>query len=61
VPEARTIAMLFNPNTRNSGSAITSVKEAAAVMGLKLDILEARSDRDYAPAVAKLIDLRAGA
>jgi hypothetical protein len=53
--------MLFNPNTRNSGSAITSVKEAAAVMGVKLDILEARCDRDYAPAFAKLIDLRAGA
>lgn len=59
IPNAKTIAMLVNPNTRGGASFIAPVKEAAAEMGLQLELLEARSDRDFAPAFANLAELRA--
>jgi putative ABC transport system substrate-binding protein len=61
IPNPKTVAMLVNPNTRGGGSFIASVKEAAADMGLQLELLDARSDRDFAPAFARLVELRADA
>jgi putative tryptophan/tyrosine transport system substrate-binding protein len=57
IPGVTTIAMLVP----RAESFIAAVTDAAAKMGLQLRILETRTERDFAPAFAKLAQLRAGA
>jgi putative ABC transport system substrate-binding protein len=63
VPAARSMGFLINPaNTAQNVRAIAESRRAAAAnIGLDLHILEARSERDFEPAFAKLAELQAGA
>ena len=61
VPAARVMALLVNP--ANPNLAETNTKElqvAARTLGLKLHVLNARTEGDFDGVFAKLIQLRAG-
>jgi len=61
VPNASVIGMLVNPKIPASKDHIREQQAAARALGLSLQIVEASSERDLAPAFASLADNRAGA
>ena len=61
VPNASVIGMLVNPKIPASKDHIGEQEAAARALGLSLQIVEASSERDLAPAFASLADNRAGA
>jgi putative ABC transport system substrate-binding protein len=61
VPNANGIAVLFNPTYPSTEAQLRDVQQAAATLGLKLHMLKASSERDFAPAFAALVQQRAGA
>ena len=61
VPNSSVIGMLVNPKIPASNDHISEQQAAARALGLSLQIVEASSERDLAPAFANLADNRAGA
>ena len=61
VPNTSAIGMLVNPKIPASKDHIREQQAAARALGLSLQIVEASSERDLAPAFASLADNRAGA
>ena len=61
VPKATTIAMLVNPNSRNTEAERRDVQAAAQTIGQKLIILDVNSDRDIETAFATFVQRGAGA
>jgi putative ABC transport system substrate-binding protein len=61
VPNASVIGMLVNSKISASKDHIRDQQAAARALGLSLQIVEASSERDLAPAFASLADNRAGA
>jgi putative ABC transport system substrate-binding protein len=61
VPNARTIAVLVNPNYSPSESQLHDVQEASARLGVQLVVVRASAESDFDAAFATLIQQRAGA
>jgi putative tryptophan/tyrosine transport system substrate-binding protein len=61
VPKAVAVAVLVNPDNPNTESHLHEMQEAARVLGLKLHVLSARSERDFEPAFATIAQQRIGA
>jgi putative ABC transport system substrate-binding protein len=61
VPQAKSIALLVNPNGPITKSMIQETEEAARTKGLQLPVLKAGTDREIDAAFAALTDLRADA
>ena len=61
VPSASVIALLLNPANPNAESQSKNTQEAALKLGLAIHVLNARTERDFDPAFAKLRELRVGA
>jgi putative tryptophan/tyrosine transport system substrate-binding protein len=61
VPTASVIALLVDPTDPNLAETATNeVQAAARILGLKLHVLNASTERDFDAVFAKLIQLRAG-
>jgi putative tryptophan/tyrosine transport system substrate-binding protein len=60
-PAARVIAILVNPTNRNAESQSRDLQMAARALGLQAHVLHARSERDFDPVFANLLELKAGA
>jgi putative tryptophan/tyrosine transport system substrate-binding protein len=60
VPQARTIALLVNPNSAGAETQIRDVREVARAKGLELPILKVAVDGDFETAFASLVQLNAG-
>jgi putative tryptophan/tyrosine transport system substrate-binding protein len=62
VPTATTIALLVNPTNRTLAEALSrDTQPAAGKLGLKLQVLNASTDRDFDTVFATLAQQRAGA
>ncbi len=61
VPNAKTIALLVNPNNPNAEPIIRGVQEAARTKELQLPILKAGTEGEIDAAFASLVQLQAGA
>jgi putative ABC transport system substrate-binding protein len=61
VPEAKSIAILANPNNSNTEAEVKDVQAAALAIGQQLVILEASDERDIETAFATLRQRGAGA
>ncbi len=62
VPRAKVIALLVNPNnTASAGQMIREVQEAAGAKGVRLRIVKAGAESDFATAFASLVQQHAGA
>jgi putative ABC transport system substrate-binding protein len=59
-PSAAAIALLVNPNNRNSQAIITESRQAARALNLELHLLQARSEGDFDGVFTRLRELRAG-
>jgi len=60
VPMAMVVAVLVNPTNPNVETVTRDVHGAARTLGLELHVLHASSERDFDPAFATLVQLRAG-
>jgi putative ABC transport system substrate-binding protein len=54
VPQARTIALLVNPNNAGAERIARDVQQAALAKGVQLQILKAAAEDEFAPAFASL-------
>jgi putative ABC transport system substrate-binding protein len=61
IPTAAIVALLVNPTTSYTEPEIREAQEASRTLGLRLHVLEARSERDIDAALASLLELRASA
>jgi putative tryptophan/tyrosine transport system substrate-binding protein len=61
VPTAKSVAFLVNPNNPNAEPDANDMKVAASALGLRLDVISARSERDFEGAFAQMTELRVGA
>jgi ABC-type uncharacterized transport system substrate-binding protein len=62
LPSVGIMALLVNPTTPALAEPSTRISQAAAhALGLKLHVLQARSEHDFDPTFAKLVELRARA
>ena len=60
VPTATTIGVLVNPTSRNAEVLLRDLQAAARTLGLKLQILNASTEDEFASAFATLVQLQAG-
>jgi putative ABC transport system substrate-binding protein len=62
LPSVSIMALLVNPTTPALAEPSTRISQAAAhALGLELHVLQARSEHDFDPTFAKLVELRARA
>ena len=61
VPNATMLALLVNPTFVGTNSIIDDMQVAARKRGVKLDVLNASSEREFDAAIAGVVQLRAGA
>jgi putative ABC transport system substrate-binding protein len=61
VPQAKTIALLVNPNDPSADVDVRDAQEAARAKGVQLHVVKAGSENEIEPAFATLTELRAGA
>ena len=62
LPSISIMALLVNPTTPALAEPSTRISQAAAhALGLELHVLQARSEHDFNPTFAKLVELRARA
>jgi len=61
IPNAKTIALLVNPNNSNAEAIIADVQQAARAKEMQLHILKAGSEGEIESAFASFVQLRAGA
>ncbi len=60
VPQARVIALLYNPSNSNAERFIRDAQEAARAKGVQLPILKAGTESEIDAAFASLVKLQAG-
>ena len=60
VPTATTIGALVNPTNPNAEVQTRELQPAARALGLKLELLQATSERDFDGVFARLAELKAG-
>jgi putative ABC transport system substrate-binding protein len=60
-PQARTIALLVNPNNPQTKRVVHDVEEAARTKGLQVPVMKARTGSEIDTAFANLAQLQAGA
>jgi putative ABC transport system substrate-binding protein len=60
VPTASTIGLLLNPSNAVAETQSKDLQAAARTLGVKLHVLHASTERDFEPAFAALVQLRAG-
>jgi ABC-type uncharacterized transport system substrate-binding protein len=60
VPTASDIAVLINPTRSNAEAELRDLHGAAQLLGLKLHVLEARTDNEFETVFANVVQLRAG-
>jgi putative ABC transport system substrate-binding protein len=60
-PQVQVIAMLLNPDFADASDQLRGAQDAARSIGLNLEVLAARDDRDIDNAFTRMVDLRAGA
>jgi putative ABC transport system substrate-binding protein len=61
VPKASTIATSLNPGYDNASGQLKEVQDAARAFGLKLEVMDASTERDIDAAFARMVESRAGA
>jgi putative tryptophan/tyrosine transport system substrate-binding protein len=61
VPQAKRIAVLWNPATPSHPPAMQAVKDAGEKLGVALQMVSARTAEDFAGAVASMVSERADA
>ena len=61
VPSASTIVLLVNPANPNAETQSKTIQQAAVKLGVKLNVLNASTERDLDTIFAKLNELKAGA
>ena len=61
VPNATVLALLVNPTYVGTNSIIDDMQVAARQRGVKLNVLNASSEREFDAAIAGVVQLRAGA
>jgi putative tryptophan/tyrosine transport system substrate-binding protein len=61
VPKANVIASLLNPSFVDAPLQLKSAQDAARAVGLKLEVMDASTERDIDAAFARMVELRAGA
>jgi putative tryptophan/tyrosine transport system substrate-binding protein len=61
VPKASVIALLLNPGFVDASRQLKSVQDAARAVGLKLEVMNASTERDIDAAFARMVESRAGA
>jgi putative tryptophan/tyrosine transport system substrate-binding protein len=59
IPTASSIAALVNPTNPNAETLSRSLQAAAGTLGLKLQVLNASTERDIDAALAQVVELRA--
>jgi putative ABC transport system substrate-binding protein len=60
VPSATAIAVLVNQTRSNAETESRNLQEAARLLGIKLHVLHAGTDRDFDAVFASVVDLHAG-
>jgi putative ABC transport system substrate-binding protein len=60
VPAATTIAALVNPTNPNAETLLRDLQAATRRLGLKLQVLNADTERDFDTVFASLVDMQAG-
>ena len=61
VPNAKTIAVLVNPDNPNAETQVRQVQDAVGVLGLQLHVLKARSEAEFDAVFASLAQQHADA
>jgi putative tryptophan/tyrosine transport system substrate-binding protein len=61
LPQAKSVAVLVNPNNPETETITRDAQVAARALGLELHILEAGTERDFEAAFATLLERRAAA
>jgi putative tryptophan/tyrosine transport system substrate-binding protein len=61
VPNATVLALLVNPTFVGTNSIVDDMQVAARKRGVKLNVLNASSEREFDAAIAGVVQLRAGA
>jgi putative ABC transport system substrate-binding protein len=61
VPQAGFIALLLNPDFYDVSGQFKDTQDAARAIGLQLEVIAARTERDIDAAFARMVELRAGA
>ena len=61
VPQAAMIGFLVNPSDANAGASIRDIRAAADALGLRLIVLEARTETEIDAAFVTLVQQRVGA
>jgi ABC-type uncharacterized transport system substrate-binding protein len=60
VPTASDIALLVNPTRSNAETELRDLHGAAHLLGIKLHVLEARTDNEFETVFTNVVQLRAG-
>ena len=61
IPSAALIAVLVNSSNPNNPKEISEAREAQALLGIKITVLQASTSRDIDAAFAKTVELKVGA
>lgn len=61
IPNAKTVAVLINPNYPAAEAQLRDVQEAASGLSIQLIVLRANAEKDLEPAFATLVQQKAGA
>jgi putative tryptophan/tyrosine transport system substrate-binding protein len=61
VPQATTVALLVNPNYKNTGRIIQDTQQDAHAKGVRLDVLKASNEAEINHAFSAIVELHAGA
>jgi putative ABC transport system substrate-binding protein len=61
IPNASVIASLLNPGFVDATRQLKSVQDPARTVGLKLEVMDASTEREIDAAFARMVELRAGA
>jgi putative ABC transport system substrate-binding protein len=61
IPNAKTVAVLINPNYPAAEAQLRDVQEAASGLSIQLIVLRANAEKDFEPAFATLVQQKAGA
>ena len=61
VPTATVVAALVNPESPGAAIVSKDLQSAAKILGLQVHVLNASTERDFEPAFAALVELRASA
>jgi putative ABC transport system substrate-binding protein len=60
IPNAKTVAVLINPNYPAAEAQLRDVQEAASGLSIQLIVLRANAEKDFEPAFATLVQQKAG-